>query len=135
MYEASFIAINAMHSYSSLPYAECNFQVTPTEELLTLFMSHPNNGTIMYKTAKTVTSSRSATLVDALIKPKESDQAVNNSLCDISSLEVYRGRQQAFTIDESVFTMSESGALKVYCSSSHLGNKVMVGFRFLIPTG
>ena len=68
----------------------------------------------MYETVQTLNSSRSSILVDALIRLKESNQTVNSSGCVISSLEVYRGRQQAVTIDKSVFTLSGSGTLKVY---------------------
>ena len=92
----------------------CNFKVTPTEELLTLFMAHPKNSTILYKKAKTLNSPDSPDLTDAVIKTKESNETVSNALCTISSLEVYRGKRQAIVIEHSVFTLSDLGTIKVY---------------------
>ena len=112
-----------------LVLSECSFKVTPTEEVLTLFLSHPINGTL-YETAQTLNPSRSPIIVDALIRTTELNQTVNSSLCIISSLEVYRGRQQAIAINESVFTLSDSGTIKVCCTCSHLENKVMVHMGF-----
>ena len=109
--------------------------MTPSEELLTLFLSHPINNTIVYETAQTLNSSHSSLLVDALIRSKESNQTVNNSLCTISSLEVYRGRQQAFAVDKSVFSLSDSGALKVCgpSSKSHGGVSIFYFHRLIQP--
>ena len=38
---------------------------------------------------------------------------VNNTLCNISSLEVYRGREQAIEISHEGFSLTENGVFKV----------------------
>ena len=88
--------------------------MTPSEELLTLFMAHPREITILYDTAKTLISPFSSSLTDAIIQTKETSETVNNALCTISSLEVYRGRRQVIVIEHSVFSLSDSGTIKVY---------------------
>ncbi len=40
-------------------------------------------------------------------------KAVNNSLCHISSLEVYRGREQAIEISHDGFSLTENGTINV----------------------
>ena len=40
-------------------------------------------------------------------------RVVNNSLCHISSLEVYRGRQQAIQISHDGLSLTEDGAINV----------------------
>ena len=88
--------------------------MTPSEELLTLLMAHPNHHTLLYNTAKTLILPPSSNLTDAIIKTKGMNTTVHNALCTISSLEVYRGRRQAILIEHSVFTLSDSGTIKVY---------------------
>ena len=46
-------------------------------------------------------------------KINETNQLVNSSFCHISSLEVYRGRQQAIEISNQGFSLSENGSIKV----------------------
>ena len=41
------------------------------------------------------------------------NQIVNSSFCNISSLEVYRGREQAFEISHQGFTLSFNGSIEV----------------------
>ena len=41
------------------------------------------------------------------------NQLVSNSLCHISSLEVYRGREQAIEISHKGFSLSENGSIEV----------------------
>ena len=43
----------------------------------------------------------------------ETDQTVNSSFCNISSLEVYRGRQQAIEISHQGFSLSDNGSIEV----------------------
>ena len=40
-------------------------------------------------------------------------QPVNNTLCHISSLEVYRGREQAIEISHDGFSLTENGTINV----------------------
>ena len=41
------------------------------------------------------------------------EQTVNSSVCNISSLEVYRGRKQAIEISHQGFSMNDSGSVEV----------------------
>ena len=43
----------------------------------------------------------------------DTEQSVNNSFCDISSLEVYRGREQAIEISHEGFCLSDDGSIEV----------------------
>ena len=44
---------------------------------------------------------------------REANQTINSSVCDIASLEVYRGVKQAIEISHQGFTLSENGRIKV----------------------
>ena len=41
------------------------------------------------------------------------NQTVNSSFCNISSLEVYRGRQKAIEISHQGFSLSDNGSIEV----------------------
>jgi hypothetical protein len=41
------------------------------------------------------------------------DQTVNSSYCNISSLEVYRGREQAIEISHQGFSLGDNGSIEV----------------------
>ena len=41
------------------------------------------------------------------------NQNVNSSFCNISSLEVYRGREQAIEISHQGFSLSDNGSIQV----------------------
>ena len=43
----------------------------------------------------------------------ETHQPVNSSFCNISSLEVYRGREQAIEINYQGISMNDSGSVEV----------------------
>ena len=43
----------------------------------------------------------------------ETKQPVNSSFCQISSLEVYRGREQAIEISHEGFSLNGSGSIEV----------------------
>ena len=42
---------------------------------------------------------------------------VNNTMCNISSLEVYRGREQTIEISYEGFSLAENGMFKVYMTN------------------
>ena len=46
----------------------------------------------------------------------ETNQLVNNSFCNISSLEVYRGREQAVEISHQGFSLGYNGTIEVRVS-------------------
>ena len=48
-----------------------------------------------------------------IFKFNRTDQLMNSSFCHISSLEVYRGREQAIDISHEGFSLSENGSIKV----------------------
>lgn len=43
----------------------------------------------------------------------ETKKSVNSSFCNISSLEVYRGREQAAEISHQGFSLNSSGSVEV----------------------
>ena len=43
----------------------------------------------------------------------DTNQSVNSSFCQISSLEVYRGREQAIEISHQGFSLSDNGSIEV----------------------
>ena len=49
----------------------------------------------------------------ALVVDKNTLLQVNSSVCHISTLEVYRGREQAFKISHRGFTLSNNSAIEV----------------------
>ena len=60
-------------------------------------------------------ASISATMVEfeATFHFREANQTINSSVCDIASLEVYRGGKQAIRISHQGFTLSKNGSIKV----------------------
>ena len=50
----------------------------------------------------------------------ETNQPVNSSFCNISNLEVYRGKEQAIEISHQGFFINDSGSIEVRVSSSHI---------------
>ena len=50
---------------------------------------------------------------DAIFHFKEASQAISSSLCQISSLEVYRGREQVIKISHEGFLLNGSGSIEV----------------------
>lgn len=48
-----------------------------------------------------------------LFEFNETHQSVNSSFCEISSLEVYRGRQHAIVISHEGFSLNDSGSIEV----------------------
>ena len=43
----------------------------------------------------------------------ETLQALNNSFCQVASLEVYRGREQAIEISHDGFSLNDNGSIEV----------------------
>ena len=52
-------------------------------------------------------------IVDAVVIFRSREEQVNGSICSISSLEVYRGREQANEINKGGFSLAENGTIKV----------------------
>ena len=54
------------------------------------------------------------TTYNSEFKFNRTDQPVNSSFCHISSLEVYRGKEQAIEINHGGFSLSDSGNIEVH---------------------
>ena len=61
----------------------------------------------------TITTLMGADAKDAVLVVSETSQPVNNSFCRISSLEVYRGREQAIEISYDGFSLNDNGTINV----------------------
>ena len=63
----------------------------------------------------------------------ETNQPVNSSFCNISNLEVYRGKEQAIEISNQGFFINDSGSIEVRVSCSHIHarllSQILVLFR------
>ena len=53
-------------------------------------------------------------IVNVIVTFRSREEQVNGSICEISSLEVYRGREQATNISHQGFSLTENGTIKVY---------------------
>ena len=54
-------------------------------------------------------------IVNAVVAFRNTSEQVNSSTCHISTLEVYRGREQAIEISHEGFSLSDNGSIEVYC--------------------
>ena len=94
--------------------AECPFAITPASELniskLALRFIFDN---ISSTTGGQTIASNSDDIGAALVVHKTTQMPVNNSLCNTSSLEVYRGRQQSYEISKDGFSLSWNGTIEV----------------------
>ena len=52
-------------------------------------------------------------IVDAVVTLRSRGEKVNSSTCNISSLEVYRGREQAIEISHEGFSLTDNGSIEV----------------------
>ena len=89
-------------------FLECSFAITPTGKprLLRLIIKTVN-GTSRLQTINGMSA------LNATIVVKGTQQQVNSSLCHISSLAVYRGRNQVIEISHHGFSLSDSGTIEV----------------------
>ena len=92
----------------------CSFATAPASQLnismlsLTFFFNNNMSST----SGQTITSNGDY-IIAALVVHKTTQMPVNNSLCNISSLEVYRGRQQSYDISKHGFSLSKNGTIEV----------------------
>ena len=96
-------------------FTECPFAITPSgephEPRLTVYAIMGNSTTILIQTI--IGGKESQTVANATIITKSTNESLNNSVCDISSLEVYRGREQAIEINHTGFILGNSGTFEV----------------------
>ena len=98
---------------SSITYSECSFAITPKgqPQNLSIILGIGINGT---STALTATRDR---IANAAVTFKDTGQPVNSSTCQISSLEVYRGREQAIEISHQGFSLSDDCSIEVQANN------------------
>ena len=95
--------------YNHYPHSGCSYAIVPTSSLyLTTIAVFDPTSAITYLS----TGAENGDTYE-MFKINETDQLVNSSLYQISSLEVYRGRQQAIEISHQGFSLSENGNIKV----------------------
>ena len=97
-------------------YTECSFVITPLGEIgqtQRLLLRIEMTGTST--TAQTLKTNED--IVNAIVTFRSREEQVNGSVCQISSLEVYRGRDQAIEISHQGFSLSGSGTIEVYLCS------------------
>lgn len=90
----------------TLSIVECSFVLTPSENTsltrLGLFIVNESSVAMTYTVNNTLTAAQVA------------DKSMNKvSNCNITSLEVYRGRRQAIDINYSGFYLNDSGVIMV----------------------
>ena len=94
-------------------YVGCTFAVTPTRQS-TFLVSLVNKITESQHSAITnVMGTNNFIEYVVSFGFNETNQPVNSSFCDISSLEVYRGREQAIEISHQGFFINDSGSIEV----------------------
>ena len=95
--------------------SDCNLIITATKEpstpRLALIINYQNDTEMI--TAATPFNSEASNLTDAVVYHRPTDQPVNNVFCHITSLEVYRGRNEAIKISHNGFHLNQRGAIEV----------------------
>ena len=100
---------------------DCNFAITTREDIVPsiyrsiLIISYQelNNSTV--STNAITVNSQGTDAADAVVVLKDQQMQINNngSFCAISSLEVYRGRDQAIEISHQGFSLGDGGIIEV----------------------
>ena len=90
----------------------CNFAITASEEpsayRLAIYISDLHQAEFITATTPNL---QFYNLTDAVVVYEE--EQVNSSVCNISSLEVYRGRKKAIEISHNGFSLSERATIEV----------------------
>ena len=95
------------------PHSGCGDAIVPTSSLyLTTIAVFDSTSAINITYLST--GPENGDITNEMFKVNETNQLVNSSLCQISSLEVYRGRDQAIDISNQGFSLSEKGNIKVH---------------------
>lgn len=94
--------------------AGCAFSIVPNGEFssltLTLALNNQQSSNMLLS-GTTVNSS--SMLTAAVVVDRRTNQPVNSSLCLVSNLEVYRGRDQITVIESDGFAFNEMGFVEV----------------------
>jgi hypothetical protein len=97
----------------SYHHSGCSDAIVPTSSL------HPTTIAVFDSSSYLLSRAGNATTYE-MFKINETDQLVNSSLCHISSLEVYRGRDQAIEISHQGFSLNENGSIKVHKNTIYI---------------
>ena len=91
----------------------CSLAVVPTRypTFLIATSAIDNNYSVITNTVRTLSNNFSEYIVTFGFNG--TDQTVNRSYCNISSLEVYRGREQAIEISHQGFSLNDNGSIEV----------------------
>ena len=97
----------------NLIHTECVFAITPVEDSnnsrLDLKITITNSTLTLGQT----TSGYEITNAAVTFKNHSAIEKVNSTVCHISTLEVYRGRDQAIEIRHSGFSLGDNGSIEV----------------------
>ena len=96
--------------------SDCNFTITATEEessihRLALIIDYQNDTEMI--TATTPFNFDTSNLTDAVVYHRSTNRPVNSAFCHITSLEVYRGRNETTKIRHDGFHLNQRGAIEV----------------------
>ena len=89
-------------------FIECSFAIIPTGEPNPLRLTI----IIVNETSRLDTISNNGS-ANAIVILRSTGEQVNHSVCKISSLKVYRGKDQAFEISHEGFSLGDSGTIEV----------------------
>ena len=90
--------------------SDCYFAITATEEESSIHRLVP---IINYQNDTDVITAATSNLTDAVVYHRSTGQAVKSAFCHISSLEVYRGRNETVKISHGGFHLNRRGAIEV----------------------
>jgi hypothetical protein len=97
--------MNHLHTY----FTECPFAITPTGEPHELRLTVNT----VEENSRLQTISGNNQAADAAIITKSTNESLNNSVCGISSLEVYRGREKAIEVNHTGFVLGNFDTFEV----------------------
>ena len=111
------LAMAIKQEFLLIIFVACSFSISPIMELstfrLAITFDHYQNGTDVEHTAVTSMTNNSLTAA-IVVATNYIKQPVNSSLCQITSLEVYRGRRNITRISHDGFFLSDEGIFKVF---------------------
>ena len=127
IYTWAFLISRSKFNYST-NYTGCSFIITPTRQSSFLIPIVVDITDMQYSKIVNAINSTDFNLYAVSFGFNITKQPVNSSFCQISSLEVYRGREQAIEISYQGFSLSGSGSIEV--SKIHC---CMLRYLFLDP--
>ena len=109
-------------------FADCSFAISPVGEIDTqrLILIIEMTGTpIIAQTVNMNYQPENATITFRSYGSQEEQDLVNSSICQISSLEVYRGREEAIKISHQGFSLN-NGSIEVYTGYINKINRMKI---------